>query len=116
MIKTRSIATRKWVVEKFVSEEYFQLFLNEYNALSNIPDNQNIIKLEKAEHNNNGSGTLQFEFFPKGDFHEFVLNSVGFDERIARFYFKQLVNGLTHIHKHGYSHLDLKLENVIVDD
>jgi len=90
--------------------------LKEYNALSNIPENKNIIKLEKAEHNNTGPSMLQFEFFPKGDFFEFVNKTSGFDERIARFYFKQLVSGLAHIHKHGYSHLDLKLENVIVDD
>eukprot|EP00042_Codosiga_hollandica_P029089 m.157763 g.157763 ORF g.157763 m.157763 type:complete len:472 (-) comp52972_c0_seq1:186-1601(-) len=38
-----------------------------------------------------------------------------FTEKIARFYFKQMVDGVQHMHKHGMFHRDLKLENMVLD-
>ncbi len=39
----------------------------------------------------------------------------GFPEKIARFYFVQLINGLKEIHDKGFVHRDLKTENIFLD-
>ena len=36
-------------------------------------------------------------------------------ERWARYYFKQIINGLVHLHNHGLAHLDMKIDNVFLD-
>ena len=38
------------------------------------------------------------------------------EEEQARFYFKQLVDGLTHMHSKGIIHRDLKLENIFLNE
>jgi len=38
-----------------------------------------------------------------------------FSERIARFYFKQLLSAVYYIHENGYAHRNLKLENLLLD-
>jgi serine/threonine protein kinase len=39
-----------------------------------------------------------------------------FDEKICRFYFKQMLSVMHHMHSSGVSHRDLKPENIMLDD
>lgn len=43
-----------------------------------------------------------------------LLASVRFDEKLARTFFHHLVEGVSYIHSMGVSHLDLKLENLLL--
>ena len=36
-------------------------------------------------------------------------------EEIVRYYFKQLLEAVDHMHKEGFWHRDLKLENLLLD-
>ena len=56
------------------------------------------------------------ELITNGEFYDYVKNSGPFSERIARYYFKQILEGVRHIYDKGYCHRDLKLENMMIDN
>jgi len=57
------------------------------------------------------------ELAPYGDFFDLVMSQrILFDEKLARTYFHQLIEGLEYIHSVGISHLDLKLDNLLVGE
>jgi len=55
------------------------------------------------------------EYAINGDFFSFVKkNRKQIDEKLARTYFRQLIEGLEYIHQNGVAHMDLKLDNLLV--
>jgi serine/threonine protein kinase len=57
------------------------------------------------------------EFAPHGDFFDFVMNhNVNIDDTMIRTYFRQLIEGLEYLHQNGVSHMDLKLENLLLGE
>jgi len=58
---------------------------------------------------------LLMEFAPHGDFFDFITkNREQLDERLARTYFRQLIDGIEYLHASGVAHLDLKPENLLI--
>jgi serine/threonine protein kinase len=43
-------------------------------------------------------------------------NNVGFPEPVARFWFRQIMEGIRHLHAKGVCHRDLSPENVMIDN
>lgn len=56
------------------------------------------------------------ELAPKGEIFDVLFYAGAFDENLARFYFKQLVGSVEHLHKNNVAHRDLKPENLLLDD
>jgi len=57
------------------------------------------------------------EYASNGDFFDFVMNyGTKTDEKIARTYFRQLIEGLEYLHNNGISHMDVKLENLLLGE
>jgi len=57
------------------------------------------------------------EYAPYGDFFDFVMNyGKDIDDMLIRTYFKQLIGGVEYLHQHGVSHMDLKLENLLLGE
>jgi serine/threonine protein kinase len=55
------------------------------------------------------------ELAPFGDFFDVLMtHRICFDEKLARTYFHQLIEGLEYLHSNGVSHMDLKLENLLL--
>ena len=50
-----------------------------------------------------------------GELFDFVALSGRFEEPLARYYFKQFMDGLDHCHIQGITHRDLKPENLLLD-
>lgn len=50
-----------------------------------------------------------------GELFDFVASTGPFSDQIARYYFKQLINGLESVHRKGMTHRDLKPENLLFD-
>jgi len=57
------------------------------------------------------------EYAPFGDFLDFMKkNGRSMDEKLARTYFRQLIDGLEYLHNNEVSHMDIKLENLLIGD
>ncbi len=60
---------------------------------------------------------IVMELAPFGDFFDLIITKkIKFDEKMARTYFHQLLNGVEYIHENGAAHLDLKLENLLLSE
>jgi serine/threonine protein kinase len=65
--------------------------------------------------NNKSVKYIIMELGERGALLELLLNKKAFPVKIARFFFKQMVNGLIYLHANNIAHRDIKLENFIVD-
>ena len=72
-----------------------------------IMKNESKIKLEYV---------MVDELCTKGDLYHFWRSSGFLNEPHARYYFKQMIEGLEAIHKKGLAHRDIKLENILLDE
>lgn len=96
----------------------------EHEILQKLQGHPNIIKsfginldgvvVAKEESENIMYNVL--EHAKNGAFSNFVRNTGGIEEEITRFYVTQLWNALDYIHQNGYAHLDIKLENILLDE
>lgn len=55
-------------------------------------------------------------FCSGGELFGFVEREGRFSEPVARFWFRQILNGLLHLQKMGVCHRDISLENILVDE
>lgn len=51
-----------------------------------------------------------------GELFGYVAYAGRFEEKIARYYYHQLIEAIDYCHKHGITHRDLKPENLLLDD
>ena len=58
---------------------------------------------------------IVLELATGGELFDYVATTGRFNEPIARFYFRQLIEGLDYVHQKGVTHRDLKPENVLLD-
>jgi len=57
---------------------------------------------------------IVMEYVPSGDLFNLV-SQRPFSEKLGRTIFKQIISAIKYLHSQGLAHLDLKLENVLVD-
>ena len=58
---------------------------------------------------------LALELASGGELFDFVYQTGRLSEKIARYYFIQLLDSLQYIHSKGISHWDIKLQNILID-
>jgi serine/threonine protein kinase len=56
------------------------------------------------------------ELASKGEIFEVLFNVGPFNENLARYYFKQLIEAMEYLHENNVAHRDLKPENLLLDD
>jgi len=58
---------------------------------------------------------VALELVDKGELFDYIHIKRAFSEKICSSLFFQVLKGYNHIRSKGYCHLDLKLENILVD-
>ena len=58
---------------------------------------------------------LVIEICAGGDLLSYVRKWWWLDEGVAKYIFKQVIDGLAHIHSKGVLHRDIKLDNILLD-
>lgn len=111
--------------EPSCQDETFKIALNEckiMNELSQVscPYFTRMFDSNIPRLNNIGLLTLEtrcfivIELAPNGTLFDFVREKP-LTEEVARYYFVQLIKGLEAMHKAGYCHKDIKLDNILLD-
>lgn len=98
-------------------------FLNE--SRFTFLDHPNIIsfrkahKAQKVNHKETKSlaSYIIMDYAPNGDFTRLVPKMISLkDEKLVRTYFHQLIEGLEYLHNNRVCHMDLKLDNLLIDE
>ena len=87
---------------------------NELFILQELQGHPNIIKLQKFE-NTDEHLRIYMDYHPQCLLDLFEEHPDGLPLSQVRYIFEQLVTTLNYIHKHGYIHHDVKLENILID-
>jgi len=59
---------------------------------------------------------LVLEHVPFGDLCDMLMNSGAFPEVLVRMIFHQVMDAITYLHENGTAHMDLKAENIVMDN
>lgn len=99
--------------------EYFQLEIAAQKKLSH-PNILKMIEHGQANYNKNGKKARKihyiiYEYACYGELYDVVARSSCFSDDDVRFIMQQLLDVLDYTHKNGFAHLDIKLENVLIN-
>ena len=59
---------------------------------------------------------MVLEYAKGGEIYDTVAFTGKFNEEMARYFFRQMMEGLKYMHEKGVTHRDLKPENVLLDE
>ena len=99
-----------------------QSFISETNILA-LPPHKNIIACKEilksvaveTNFETQICNAIVLEYAVNGDLYPYV-ECGPLSEGICRFYFEQLLDAIEHLHNNGYCHLDIKPENILLDE
>ena len=106
-----------------MDSKFLELVMTEVETMSKLqhPNIVNLIEYSKDANVEKEDGTKQpviciaLELATGGELFDYVALTGRFQEDVARYYFKQLIDGLDYVHQKGVTHRDLKPENVLFD-
>lgn len=103
--------------------EGFAMWKNEVSILRRL-DHPHIIKLIDYSSDSeliNKYGIpvdacfMALEYTPNGSLMDLITRYGKLAEHEARYYFQQIIEGLEYLHELGYSHRDIKPDNILID-
>jgi len=134
-----SCSKSSFCIEKTITKGKFNVYIvyspaqKTYYALKAFPNNPfglkhyqkellitgichpNIVQYIPTKHSSSKVVPIITEYLPHGDLLEATKQGFLNSEALIRAYFRQLVDGLEYLHDNKIAHLDLKLENLMLD-
>ena len=106
-------------LEDKMTGEDKKVFNNEIdilNILSKIPKNKYTSIIYDSQKFDAGEGLPFYvmDFFSKGLLYDYVVSG-NMNERITKYIFRKIILGFQFLHSYGICHLDIKIENIILD-
>eukprot|EP00927_Polykrikos_kofoidii_P066735 TRINITY_DN62297_c0_g1_i1.p1 TRINITY_DN62297_c0_g1~~TRINITY_DN62297_c0_g1_i1.p1 ORF type:complete len:1471 (+),score=206.66 TRINITY_DN62297_c0_g1_i1:72-4415(+) len=112
---TEELTAMKLCERKRIAEvQAKKCLLQEVDVLKQLNGHANIIRLFEVIETPS-QVVLVMEFAAGGDLLRYVRQRRRLTEDCSRKFFRQLLDGLAHIHKMGIVHRDIKLENLLLD-
>jgi serine/threonine protein kinase len=99
------------------------MVLREYMVMEHIGEHPNIIK----HYSCNPEGVLEIdeqsqtlcynvmEYCENGSLSSIIKETGPLEETVCRFVFSQIINAVKYLHDRKFAHLDIKLENILLD-
>jgi serine/threonine protein kinase len=106
----KHIKCRKFKNTDIVFKKLRKKLLNEY-TIGTLLHHQCIRETLDVDLQDN---SIIFEYCPGTDFFNLLKSNV-LNKKDGILYFKQLIDGISYMHNIGIAHMDLKLENILVD-
>lgn len=103
------IISREMVVKQQMEEQ----LKKEINIMHKLK-HPNIIELVEVLQTKNNI-YMVLEYISGGELFDRIVKAKRFDEKTARSFFQQLINGIMYCHQNGVAHRDLKPENLLLD-
>ena len=107
------------VMKHFASKDSggINSYQREQNAYSKL-DHDNILKMIDTLNMDKGDkiNAIILEYASKKNLLEYVIKTGAFSENIARSIYKQILNGVEHMHSKELAHFDLKLDNIVLSN
>lgn len=113
----------KKTADLYTNKSFLDLVYTEAKVLSQL-DHPSIVKLHEFSDNGflNKSPDkkvpvlyLVFDLVTGGELFDYVALTGRFSDKLARYFFKQLINALEFLHSKGFAHRDIKAENILMD-
>ncbi|KAL4490939.1 hypothetical protein ABPG72_008675 [Tetrahymena utriculariae] len=120
----KKVAIKIMREQSITDESSLELFINEVKILSQVTPNPNIVQLQRVCLNGKYTkcdgrefGVLYYvmKIAENGELFKFLMHTQKFEEDLARFFFKQILESIEYLHQKGISHRDIKPENILID-
>lgn len=102
---------KKCVIKKIKNDVYRPI---EYDITSKTNTNSNLLSAYNIYYSNNIS--IIFPYYKNGDFLEFIKKDIPIPEYKIKKYTYQILKCIHNVNEIGHVHLDIKLENFLLDD
>ena len=111
---TRRLVAIKAINMEFMKDESSKKKMSNEISILKMLRHPNVVKLlEKFDTDKHH--LIVMELCPGGDLLNYVRKRRKLNEKMAKFVFKQIMEGITYIHQNGVVHRDIKLDNILLD-
>ena len=112
---SRRLVAIKSINKKFLKDEHSLRKIENEISLLRVMRNKSVVKLyetfETEKHY-----LFVMELCAGGDLLSYVRKRRKLNETLAKYLFKQIIEGIGYIHSKNILHRDIKLENILLDD
>lgn len=88
----------------------------EARQMKTLPEHNNIVSyIDSFIVEESNQFWIVMEYASRGDLFDYISRGGNLSENVAKLYICQLISAIEHIHSHGVCHLDISLENIVLD-